>query len=180
MNTHLPNQRGITMAETVVATLLIGFVLVSTLDIVGPMARSTTVHANRLVAANLANELTEEIATKLFTDPDLNSGNALGVDGSERATVRADFDDVDDYNGWTSSPPQLVSTQVSVLRNSWTRSVIVTHVLVSDATTVSISATGLKRITVTVSKNGTELAKIVSLHSQAADTIGFDAPGGGI
>ena len=168
------------MAETVIATMLIGFVVVSTLDIVGPMVRSTTVHADRLLAANLANELTEEIATRRFTDPDVDSGNALGVDISERAAVRADFDDVDDYNGWTSSPPKLTGDIALSTLNGWTRSVIVEHVLVSDATTTSPSVTGLKRVTVIVSKNGTELARIVSLHSLAADSIGFDAPGGGI
>ncbi|MBL4699402.1 MAG: hypothetical protein JKX70_11280, partial [Phycisphaerales bacterium] len=105
MGTQFITRRGISMAETILSTVLVGFVLVSTLQIVGPIVQSTSVHADRLVAANLANELAEEIATKLFTDPQINAIDALGVDAGERAANRIDFDDVDDYQGWASTPP---------------------------------------------------------------------------
>ena len=170
---------GITMAETVVSTLIIGFVLVGTLQITGPMVRSTSVHANRLVASNLANELMEEIITKKFTDPDSDVGDFIGLDSGERSTVRADYDDIDDYNGWSASPPKLSSSQANIFLSGWTRSVEVVHVLVDDPSVESVSKTGLKKIKVTVSKDGTVLASLVSLQSSAADAIGFAAVGGG-
>lgn len=173
------SRRGISMAETVISTMLIGFVLVSTLQIVGPMVQSTSLHADRLVAANLANELSEEIATKLFTDPDDDSADALGVDDAERAIVRADFDDVDDYNGWNSSPPRLSSSQSNVFLGGWTRSVTVAHVLANDPSTDSGTNTGLKRITVVVAKNGVIHATVVTLHSESADSLGFIVDSGG-
>ena len=169
----LNSRRGISMAETIVSTMLVGFVLVSTLQIIGPMVQSTSLHADRLVAANLANELAEEIATKYFTDPNFVSGDAIGVDDSERAAVRADFDDVDDYNAWTSSPPKLSTDQTNIYLGGWTRIVEVEHVLLNDPSTTSAVSTGLKRITVSVSKNGVTHAKVISLHSQSADSLGF-------
>jgi len=173
MGTQFITRRGISMAETILSTVLVGFVLVSTLQIVGPIVQSTSVHADRLVAANLANELAEEIATKLFTDPQINAIDALGVDAGERAANRIDFDDVDDYQGWASTPPKLSNNNPNNALVAWTRSVKVVHVALSDATTETATNTGLKRVTVIVSKNGVELARINSLHSQAADTLGF-------
>ena len=173
---HSINRRGITMAETVVSTLLIGFVLVSTLEIVGPMARSNSVHADRLVAANLAREISEEIALKWFTDPDVDSGDAIGVDVGERSAIRADFDDIDDYDGWSSSPPMLSSNQSNIYLNGWERKVKVQHVSPTDLDTASVSSTGVKKIVVKVFKDGIELARIKSYHTQSADTLSFVVP----
>ncbi len=167
------------MAETVVSTMIIGFVIVATLQIVGPMVRTTSVHTDRLLAANLANELTEEIAMHFFTDPDVDDPDALGTDTGERSANRSDFDDVDDYHDWTSSPPKLSSNQENVLLQRWTRSVTVEHVELSDASTSSNTVTGLKRVTVIVSKNGIILAKLESLHSSGADQVGFVVSSGG-
>ncbi|MDF1808462.1 MAG: hypothetical protein P1U42_02070 [Phycisphaerales bacterium] len=167
------------MAETIVSTLIIGFVLVGTLQIIGPMIRSSTVHANKLIATNLANELMEEIITKKFTDPDEDAGDLLGVDTGERAENRNDFDDIDDYQSWTSTPPKLSTNQTNTAIPGWTRSVKIVHVEISDPSVDSASATGLKKITVTVSKDGTQLASIVSLQSSSADSLGFASVSGG-
>jgi len=173
------SRRGISMAETIVSTLIIGFVLVGTLQIIGPMVRSSTVHANKLIATNLANELMEEIITKKFTDPDEDAGDLLGVDTGERSENRNDFDDVDDYQSWTSTPPKLSTNQTNTAIPGWTRTVKIVHVEISDPSVDSASATGLKKITVTVSKDGTQLASIVSLQSSAADSLGFASASGG-
>lgn len=173
MRIQLTNRRGISMAETVISTLLIGFVLVSTLQLVGPMARSTSVHADRLVAANLANELTEEIATKAWTSPLLDDLDSMGPGAGE---TRSTYDDVDDFDDWSSSPPKFSTGQSNVYLGGWTRAVIVDHVLLSDAETISGSYTGLKRVTVIVSKNGTELARVESLQSYSADQLSFIMP----
>ncbi len=166
-------RRAITLAETVVSTLIIGFVLVSTLQIVAPISRSGTHHANKLVATNLANELAEEIATKLFTDPDEDVPDFLGTDTGERPAVRADFDDVDDFQSWSSSPPVNSLNESYTNLSGWTRSVKIIHVLVADPTTESPTNTGLKQITITVSKDSTQLAQISILQSQTADLLGF-------
>ncbi len=176
MSQNLATRRGISMSETVISTMLIGFVLVSTLQIVGPIVQSTSVHADRLVAANLANELSEEIATKLFTNPGTPSGDSIGVDDSERAAFRSDFNDVDDYHGWSSSPPKLSTDQFHINLSDWTRSVKVAHVLVNDPTTTSGTYTGLKRVSVVVSKNGVSHATVFSLHSESADSLGYILP----
>ena len=143
MKQYSNSSRGITLVETVVSMLLVGFVLVSTLSIVGPVTRSTSVQADKLVAANLANELSEEIATKLFIDPK------------------------------ASTPPKNSYGSAYATMKEWTRSVSVMHVMLADPSAESKTNTGLKKVTVEVSKNGTVLSSISTLHSQAADTLGF-------
>lgn len=158
------------MAETVVSTLLVGLVLVSTIQIVGPIIRSGTVMADKVVAANLANELSEEIGSKLFQEPGTLDADILGPDSGE---TRATFDDVDDYQSLNNAPPQLSDSTKHTSLANWTRDVKVAHVSISNPSADSAIYTGLKRVTVTVKKNGVELSSIVSLHAHAADQIGF-------
>ncbi len=172
----ITSRHGISMAETIISTMLIGFVLVSTLQIVGPMVQSTSLHTDRLLAANLANELTEEISTKFWTSPVLNDPESMGPGATE---TRATYDDVDDYHGWSASPPKMSTDQANIYLGGWTRSVTVEHVLVSNPLLTSGSSTGLKRVVVTVSKNGVTHATVISLHSASADTLGFIVISGG-
>lgn len=169
-------RRGITLAETIISTLLIGFVLVSTLSLVGPMVRSNTVHANKLVAANLANELSEEIATKSFIDTEPANVDGLGIEANDSTLFRTNYDDIDDYNKWSSSPPKHSLGGIYAGMSDWTREVSVAHAVMKDPKTDSLAYTGLKRVTVNVYKNGTKLATVTTLHSQAADTLGFATP----
>ena len=96
-------------------------------------------------------------------------GSALGAESGE---TRANYDDVDDYNGWTASPPEL-SDGTALSLGGYTRSAKIIHVVFDDPTTESGSYTGMKRITVTVSKNGTQLAQVSMLRTHSADQLGF-------
>lgn len=167
MNT---SRRGITMAETIVSTLLVGMVLVGTIQVVGPTVRSGTVMADKVIASNLARELSDEIATKYFTSPETDD---LEFIGEESGKNRDKLDDIDDYHGLSNSPPEL--SDESELKNldAWTRSVKVSHADLNNPSIDSGTYTGLKRVTVTVQKNGVTLAEVVSLHSHIADQLGF-------
>jgi len=171
-HTHQTNH-AFTLVETVVSMLLVAFVIVSTLSIVGPIARSSTVQADKLVAANLANEMAEEIGSKLFIDPAAESQDALGIDKDDSVFIRSMYDDIDDFHGWSSSPPKNSFGGPYTSMKEWTRSVTVMHVMLADPSAESKTNTGLKKVTVEVSKNGTVLSSISTLHSQAADTLGF-------
>lgn len=176
INTFKSSRRGITLAETIISTLLIGFVLVSTLTMVAPLTRSNTVHANKLIAINLASELSEEIATKLFIDTVPDSNDALGLDADDSSFFRSTYDDVDDYNKWSSSPPKHSLGGSYTIMSGWTREVTVVHAVIEKPMDDSPTYTGLKRVTVTVYKDSTLLATITTLHSQTADTLGFATP----
>ncbi len=179
MGDQYSNRRAITLSETVIATMLISFVLVSTLQIVGPMVRSTSVHTDRLLASNLANEMLGEISTKLFVDPDSVNVDSLGVESNELAVQRRYFDDIDDFDGIENTPPQLSNGASYTNLQGWTRSVIVQHVEVANPSSSSLTETGLKRVRVVVQKDGVTLASVNALHSEAADILGFIVPAQG-
>lgn len=164
------SRRAFTMAETVVATLIVGLVLVATLQIIAPIVRSGSVMADKAIAANLARELSDEIATKYFTSPILKDVESIGAETGE---TRATYDDADDYHGITNNPPQLSDGTPLTNLGAWTRRVKVVHADINDPKTNSPSYTGLKRVTVSVSKDGVRLAQIQTLHAHAADQLGF-------
>jgi len=162
-------RRGLTMAETIVSTLLVGMVLVGTIQLVGPVVRSGTVMSDKLVATNLARELSEEISIKYFTTPDNDDLEFIGDESEDRDK----YDDIDDYNGLSNSPPQLSDETVMTHLAGWRRTVEVEHVDLNNPNNATGSYTGLKRVTVTVLKDGTTLAADVTLHAHAADQLGF-------
>ena len=168
--TRHTSRRAITMAETIISTLLVGLVLVGTIQIVGPVVRSGSVMADKAIATNLARELSEEIATKYFTAPGNSDLEALAPGVGE---TRSTYNDIDDYNGLSNSPPQLSDGTKLTNLVGWTRTVKVEHMSLIDPSSNSRGYSGGKRVTVIVSKDGVQLAEMATLHTHAADQIGF-------
>lgn len=89
LNTISLRQQGMTLIELVIAIVVIA---ISVGAVLGVLTRNVQHSADAMVisqAASIAKAYLEEVSLKPFVDPD-------GVDGE---AARADFDDVDDYNG---------------------------------------------------------------------------------
>lgn len=87
---------GFSLVEALVAisiTTIAGSALLTSL---GAAVRSSTDAAHVAVARGLAEQLMDEVAASRF--PDLTDSRPGGL-------TRADFDDIDDYNGWSANPP---------------------------------------------------------------------------
>ena len=172
INRTQPGRRAFTMVETVLATLLVGTALISTLSLIGPVMR-TTEHAEReIIAQRLADELINEIAAQAFVEPGLDIyTDFLGPGDDESKTNRSGWDDVDDYHGWIGFPPKEKSGKTKASLNRWARQVKVEHVLAKDLATLSVSATGVKRVTVQVVHNGTLLAEETIIRTSDWDAM---------
>lgn len=114
----------------------------------------------------LASGLMSEIMALAYQDPFLPT-IALGPEAGESTTSRANWNDVDDYNGWTESPLQNKDSTVIPNTVGWTRSVVVTWVSSGNPTQISLVETGCKCITVTVKHNGVVVATRVCLKGNA-------------
>ena len=93
MMREVPKQRGVTMIELVVSIVIVS---IASAAVLGVLAMTTGGSADPMIrhqAAAIADAYLEEILLKPITDPD-------GVDGEG---ARADFDDLDDYNGLVDS-----------------------------------------------------------------------------
>lgn len=163
------HRRGITLMETVIGALLVGGVVASTLQIVGPTIRATKLAEDRKTAAVLADEMLDEIATHPFVDP-TNPSNTNGPEVGEATGNRNAFDDVDDYHAWSAAPQQADGTPLPAIGSGWIIRISVHHVQPANPTQVVATDTGVKLVTVEVRRNGTVLAERSMLRTRAFDS----------
>ncbi len=159
-------RRGITLMETVIGSLLVGGVLASTIQLLGPTVRATALADRRVVAAAIAGTMLDEIAAHPFEDP-ADATDAVGPESDEVTGSRKAFDDVDDYHGWSGSVLEADGSAVDGLGSGWTVQVAVQHVRPSDPSIVQAARSGVKRVVVTVSHGGVLLAERSLLRTSA-------------
>ena len=80
---------------------------------------------------------------------------------------RTEYDDVDDYHGWVAGPPQERDGTALPGLTGWQRSVSVDYVDPDVPETVVGSDQGVKRVTVTVSRDGTPVVTLRTLVTEA-------------
>jgi Tfp pilus assembly protein PilV len=152
---------GFTLIEALLASVVVSVMLTAAVAAVGASVRAQDVAARQWRGRFFAASLTAEVIHLSFSDP---AGTGAAANGPE-AEVRADFDDVDDYNGLAESP--LTYKDGTPLSSSigWARAATVEWVQEKDPGTVSFAPTRLKRITVTASYKGTVVARRVALKA---------------
>lgn len=155
----------LTLVEAVVSVALVGVMLVAALDTVGASQATQKKMGDRNRAMLLAQDLMTEIVQQAYEDPELSEGSfGLAADAVGDGS-RALWEDVDDYDGWSASPPEQKDGTVLADLDDWCRSVAVNWVTSTNATDVEASDTGVKRITVTVTWNGLPRATLVALRT---------------
>lgn len=155
---------GFSMAEVIISLGLVGGLLVVSLNTVSGASLGRRLVGERGAARMLAAALMNEILQQNYADPE-SPGNVIGVEAGEiGGGTRLLFDDVDDYHNWTESPPMLRHGSLLADRVTWSRSVIVEYVQPGDLTLVSATNQGLKRITVTVTRQNDVLARLTAVR----------------
>ena len=141
-------RRGISLPEVVISALIVGLVIVGAMNLLGGAVKTRQINAARLDGPTLALELWAEIMSKPYEDPE-EPGGGLGTNTGETAP-RMNFDDVDDYTGWSRSPPQDSGGVAMSGYAGWTREVTVDWTSQDKGDDVAGSETGLKRFLVRV------------------------------
>ena len=167
-----PSRRAFSLAEVVVATLIVGIMLVAAMRTVGASVRGRIAMANRERGFLLAQQLMSEILQADYTEPDESA--VFGPEATETGATRAAFDDVDDYHNWTASPPQEKDGTPIPDRADWQRTVTVEWVKKNLLNEPFGSDQGVKRITVTVSRSGQVYASLVTVRSTAWQQPPYD------
>ncbi len=142
-------RRGFGMVESVFSIVLVGGLLVAALNTVGASATAQQSVNDRSIADLLARDLMTEIMVLPYEDPDGNP--VFGPEPAESTPTRAGFDDVDDYRAWNGSngAKKKLGTLIPGYA-AWIRMSNVEWVNAADLTTVSLTTTNIKRVTVTV------------------------------
>jgi len=154
---------GSTIAEIVIATGIVGVMLVATLESVGMVYRTRRINANRLTGPGLAQELLAEVACMPYEDPE-TPGGPIGLDPGD--VTRANFDDVDDYHTWAASDARAKGGAALAGYAGWQQHVAVAYADLANPSTNAGSDLGLKRITVTVTSPEGRAATVVALRTR--------------
>jgi len=92
------------LLEVVVSTFIVGILLVVAMQTAGSVASGQLRSAEQGRARLLAAELMGEVFQQGYREP-LDAALFGPEPGESASGTRTDFDDVDDYHGWTASPP---------------------------------------------------------------------------
>jgi len=141
------------MMEVVLSIALVGLVLVASMNTLAGASAAAAQTNDRAVGAVLCESLMGEILSQRYADEsdgDASFGKRAGEvgDGS-----RALFDDVDDFDGWESTPPRERDGAKIAWAAGLTRCVEVTTVRPEDFVGVSPDGACLKRVVVTVKRD---------------------------
>jgi prepilin-type N-terminal cleavage/methylation domain-containing protein len=158
-----PSRQAFSLVEVLIATMIMGVLLVAAMQTVGSSVRAETSNADRCQGLWLAQELMSEILVAKYVEPDETP--TFGPEALETGGTRSAFDDVDDYHGWNASPPENQDGTEVPDRANWRRTVTVEHVDPGDLTTAVGTDQGVKRITVTVKRNDKTVAQLVGIRT---------------
>lgn len=155
-------RRGVSLIETVLSVMILGGAFASVLTTVASSRASHAAAAERQMALALAEDLMAEVqAITTYKEPGLAFGPELG----EKTGDRSAFDDIDDFHGWTSTPPTDSGGRAIPGADGYTRSVIVQYVDPGDPLTKVENDLGLMRITIEVKRNSKTLASLIGFRS---------------
>jgi len=154
---------GFSLVEVIVLIVVIALAVPPIVMLLYETVSRGTDSRMQMIATSLATGLMEEILSKSFEDPQGSSGSF----GTEEAG-RANYDDVDDYDGLSVQPPR--DSQGNALSDyaAFRARVTVENVSSSSpgGTAVSDGSTNFKRVTITVEWNsGNSLVRLKGLSS---------------
>ncbi len=145
----MTRRTAISLVESVVALTVVSVILVVALQTVAASRETAVSTRQRAIDTLLAQDLLEEILSLPYEDPNA-PGGPIGPEVGESAASRAEFDDVDDYNGWSAKPPQRKDgSKLNQFADS-RRDVRVVWITTTPPVTEVTYDTGVKLIEVTV------------------------------
>jgi MSHA pilin protein MshD len=168
-HTRTSPRRAFTLVEAAVSCIIVAVMLSAALATSGAARAREQKAIDRQRGLFLAQSLMSEILDKAYVDP-----GALPLFGPEAAEVshsRSTYNDVDDFDGLTDSPPKDSSGAAIVGYSRWSRTVTVQWVTPGNLNTVSLTETNLKKVTVTVKKNSVPVVELNALRSKARDSL---------
>lgn len=137
--------KGFTLIEVIIFIVVVSAGLVGILAVSNSVVKSSADPMVRKQAVAIAESLLEEITLKDYANP---AGGYAGTD-------RAQFDDVDDYAGYTTTGIQDVSGSAVAGLERY-------NVAVAVAATADLTGVAAKKITVTVTVTGSGEAIILT------------------
>ena len=181
-----PTRRGFTLVEAVISVVVVGVMLVASLGMLGTAARSRQIRMEQGRGQALALDLMSEILqcpyeeaettgatiienpsgmVKEIPKPKTPTPPVFGPETGETDGTRTAFDDVDDYDGWSASPPESKTGVTLTEYDGWTREVTVDLVDRTSLVRDFSQDEGIKVITVTVTDDRGRVTELTAARS---------------
>ncbi|MFN0011769.1 MAG: hypothetical protein ACKVS8_09025 [Phycisphaerales bacterium] len=167
--------RAFSLIETALATILIGTLLVATLNGVGAVALSRSQTSEHALASRLAQSLIDEVLQLPYNDPQTATCTLTPAAG-EVTGNRSLFDNVGDYGGWVESKPTDKAGVALAGAPAFGRAVTLAYVVPATPNTTSGTDKGAVLITVSVKRGTRTLATAAALRARAFDTSVLTPP----
>ena len=156
------------LVEVMITIVIIGGMFVAAMHTLGAARLGQRQTTDRARAHMLAQALMDEILRQAYEEP--NGDPLLGLEADEGLDgTRSSFDDVDDYDGWSGSPPRARDGRTIAGFELWQRVVTVEFVEPTLPSTTATQDAGLKRIRVAVKRGAATVTEMVALRSRALD-----------
>jgi type II secretory pathway pseudopilin PulG len=154
---------GFTLIEVLIGILLVGLAIVSLISANGAFTQANAVGAELSTAEFLIEQIRELTTVLAVIDP--NTG--IDTFGPETSETLADYDDLDDFNGASFSPPIGADRSPLTDLSSYTQQITVENVSASDfEQVVGNHSSFFVRVTVKVFLNTREISSARWLRSQ--------------
>ena len=172
-------RKAFAMVEVVMATAIVGGLAAAAMTLAasgaGHKVNAANVARGRVLCRSLAEEISSQSVADWSSDGfelSVNYGSYITTGADARpATVvsaagrRSLFSVIDNYHGYTESPPKDQDDNVLPGYSGWTRAVTVEIVSFADPNLVSANETGIRRVTVEASYGGKPVATTTFLRS---------------
>ena len=145
-NVVKPHRNGITMVETVLSLLILGGAFVAALNTISSARAAQAMVTQRQLGLVLAEDLMAEVLSQDV----YQEGLLFGPEASEALGNRSEFDAVDDFDEWTSSPPVDAQGVTIAGTTGYTRTIEISYVQRNNTDTESLTGQGIVQIVVTV------------------------------
>ena len=165
--TSAPRRRAFSLVEAAIATVLVGGLLVTSLNLLGASRMTQARYADREQALILAEDLLGEVLARPYEDPDDGVSVNLGLELGETLALRVGLDDADDYDGYAEAPPRDADGAAIPGASGFRRAVQVAYVDPDALNTAVADDRGVKRIVVVVERGDTELCRLTGYHTAA-------------
>jgi len=154
MNRHRCKHRGFTLVEALIASVVLSVAVLAVTEAVvtGQMQAYDAVYAQRGLSAS--EQLMERVLALPYNDP----GDALTIGPDDGETSAADFDNIDDYHGYSESTGELTDASGNALPDEFddfSRSVTITNADV-NVSGFSSNVVGLRIVVTTTDTAGRE------------------------
>ena len=152
------------MIEVLIATILVGLSIAALVAANGSFSLANVTGADLSTAEFLAEQIRELTTMLPVVDPAVPAGTLVTVLGPESGETLATYDDVDDFNGATYSPP--IASNRAVLSDlaGFGQHIVVQKLNSSNFaltcldSATSESANRFVRVTVTILQNGRSIS----------------------